>query len=231
ALRARPPPRRRLPRRVPRRRQPVPPPARRARPAPRAALRAHGAVPGGAEPVPAPLFGPTVLRRGMGGRRAGGVCVGLARAGAIWASMLVWLVLWALYVSIVNVGQTFYSFGWESLLCEVGALAILLGDARTAPPVLLVFLMRWLLFRLEFGAGLIKVRGDRCWRDLTCLHYHHETQPMPNPLSWYFHRLPRRLHRVEVLGNHFAQLVAPFGLFAPQPVAEIAAAIMILTQA
>ena len=142
-------------------------------------------------------------------------------------TILVWLALWALYVSIVNVGQTFYSFGWESLLCEVGALAILLGDARTAPPIMLVFLMRWLLFRLEFGAGLIKLRGDRCWRDLTCLHYHHETQPMPNPLSWFFHHLPGRAHKVEVLANHFAQLVVPFFLFAPQPIASVSSATVV----
>jgi len=161
---------------------------------------------------------------------AASVIVGLPQAGPIWGSILVWLALWALYVSIVNVGQTFYSFGWESLLCEVGALAILLGDARTAPPILLVFLMRWLLFRLEFGAGLIKLRGDRCWRDLTCLHYHHETQPMPNPLSWFFHHLPGRAHKVEVLANHFAQLVVPFFLFAPQPVAGIAGGLIVLTQ-
>jgi hypothetical protein len=53
---------------------------------------------------------------------------------------------------------------------------------------------------------------------------------MPNPLSWYFHRIPRRLHRLEVLGNHVAQLIVPFGLFFPQPVAGLAAAYMILTQ-
>jgi hypothetical protein len=79
-------------------------------------------------------------------------------------------------------------------------------------------------------AGLIKMRGDRCWRDLTCLYYHHETQPMPGPLSWYFHHLPRPLHRVEVAGNHVTQLVVPFFLFAPQPIAGIAASIMIVTQ-
>ena len=158
------------------------------------------------------------------------VIVGLPQAGPLWVSILVWLALWALYVSIVNFGQTFYSFGWESLLCEVGALAVFLGDARTAPPVLVVFLMRWLLFRLEFGAGLIKLRGDRCWRDLTCLHYHHETQPMPNPLSWFFHHLPAGAHKAEVLANHFAQVVVPFFLFAPQPVASIAGGIIVLTQ-
>jgi hypothetical protein len=49
-------------------------------------------------------------------------------------------------------------------------------------------------------------------------------------LSWFFHHLPKPLHRVEVAGNHFAQLVVPFGLFAPQPVASIAGAIVIITQ-
>ncbi len=159
------------------------------------------------------------------------VVAGLPQSGPLWVPMVVWLALWALYLSIVNVGQTFYSFGWESLLCEVGALAVFLGNARTAPPILLVFLMRWLVFRLEFGAGLIKLRGDPCWRDLTCLYYHHETQPLPNPLSWFFHHLPRRAHRVEVLANHVAQVAVPFALFTPQPVAGVAGLVIIATQA
>jgi hypothetical protein len=96
--------------------------------------------------------------------------------------------------------------------------------------VLTLWIARLLLFRVEFGAGLIKMRGDPCWRDLTCLYYHHETQPMPGPLSWFFHHMPKPLHRIEVAGNHFAQLVVPFGLFAPQPVASVAAAIIIITQ-
>jgi hypothetical protein len=161
---------------------------------------------------------------------AASVVLGLPQAGPVWVPMLVWLALWALYLSIVNVGQTFYSFGWESLLCEVGALAVFLGSADHPPSILVVFLMRWVLFRLEFGAGLIKWRGDRCWRDLTCLQYHHETQPMPNPLSWFFHQLPKRAHKVEVVANHFAQLVVPWFLFAPQPVASVAGATIVATQ-
>ena len=156
--------------------------------------------------------------------------VGLTAQAPLAVTMLVWLVLWALYLSIVNVGQRWYGFGWESLLLETGFLAIFIGNADTAPPVATMLLLRWLLFRLEFGAGLIKLRGDRCWRDLTCLYYHHETQPMPGPLSWFFHRLPRPLHRVEVAANHATQLVVPFALFAPQPVAGAAAAIMVVTQ-
>ncbi len=166
----------------------------------------------------------------LGALLSAAMALGLAGVLPLWAAMLLWLLLWVLYLSIVNVGQTWYSFGWESLLLETGFLAIFLGNDRVAPPVLAMWLARLLLFRLEFGAGLIKLRGDSCWRDLTCLYYHHETQPMPGPLSWFFHHLPKPLHRVEVVGNHFAQLVVPFGLFAPQPVASIAGVIIVITQ-
>ncbi|MFJ7147526.1 lipase maturation factor family protein [Streptomyces sp. NPDC100445] len=148
----------------------------------------------------------------------------------LWAGVVLWLVPWALYLSIVNVGQTWYAFGWESLLLETGFLAAFLGNDDVAPPVVVLFLLRWILFRVEFGAGLIKLRGDACWRELTCLYYHHETQPMPGPLSWFFHHLPAPLHRVEAAANHVTQLVVPFLLFTPQPVASVAAALMIVTQ-
>jgi hypothetical protein len=165
-----------------------------------------------------------------GAALAAGMSAGLADMVPLGVTVLLWLLLWVAYLSIVNVGQTWYLFGWESLMLEMGFLAIFLGNDRVAPPVLAMWLARLLLFRLEFGAGLIKLRGDSCWRDLTCLYYHHETQPMPGPLSWFFHHLPKPLHRVEAAGNHFAQLVVPFGLFAPQPVAGIAGAIVVVTQ-
>jgi hypothetical protein len=156
--------------------------------------------------------------------------LGLPQAAPLPITMLAWFVLWAGYQSIVNIGGSFYSFGWETLLLEAGFLAIFLGNASIAPPIVVLFAFRWLAFRVEFGAGLIKLRGDRCWRELRCMDYHHETQPMPNPLSWLFHRLPGRLHRAEVLGNFAAQLVLPVGLFLPQPFATIAAVLMIVTQ-
>ena len=158
------------------------------------------------------------------------VLAGVPAFGPPWVAIVVWLLLWVLYQSIVNVGQVFYGFGWETLLLEAGFLAIFLGAGPTAPMLPLIYLYRWLVFRVEFGAGLIKLRGDRCWRELTCLYYHHETQPMPNPLSWFFHHLPKPLHRVEVVGNFFAQVVVPWFLFAPQPVASVAAAVVVLTQ-
>lgn len=156
--------------------------------------------------------------------------LGLPQQMPLPVTMAAWLVLWALYMSIVNVGGTFYGFGWETLLLEAGFLAIFLGNDQIAAPWPVILAYRWLAFRVEFGAGLIKLRGDPCWRDLTCMDFHHETQPLPNPLSWFFHHLPRSLHRAEAAGNFVAQLVLPWGLFLPQPIAAIAALLMIVTQ-
>ncbi|WP_335999227.1 lipase maturation factor family protein [Halorientalis halophila] len=139
----------------------------------------------------------------------------------IVASVGLWAAMWALYQSFVNAGRIFYGFGWESMLLETGFLAIFLGAGSTGPPVLVIWLVKWVLFRNMFGAGLIKIRGDDCWRDLTCLDHHYETQPMPNPLSRFAHHLPDRFHRVEVLGNHVVELAVPFLYFAPQPYAAV----------
>jgi hypothetical protein len=159
------------------------------------------------------------------------VVAGVADRYSWWLSAVVWFVLWALYLSFVNVGQTFYGFGWESILLEAGFYAIFLGSARTAPQFLTILLLRWLCFRVMFGAGLIKLRGDPCWRDMTCLDYHYETQPMPNPLSWFLHWGPLWTHRAGVWFNHFAELIVPFGYFLPQPIASIAGIITIVFQA
>ena len=142
-------------------------------------------------------------------------------------SAVVWALMWVLYLSFVNVGQTFYGFGWETLLLESGFLAIFLGGWSTTPSVWLVWMYRWLLFRVMFGAGLIKIRGDSCWRDLTCLNYYFETQPIPNSLSWYFHWLPETVHKAGVAINHVVELIVPFAYFAPQPIAGIAALVTI----
>jgi len=148
-----------------------------------------------------------------------------------WAvSATAWAAVWVMYLSFVNVGQTFYGFGWESLLCEVGFFTIFAGASNTPPQALLNWIYRWTLFRLMFGAGLIKLRGDPCWRDLTCLDYYFETQPMPNPLSWYFHWLPRGALHGGVVINHVCELIVPFGYFLPQPYAGIAGLITIAFQ-
>lgn len=158
------------------------------------------------------------------------VLVGLSEKGPWWISASAWLTLWVLYLSIVNVGQIFYSFGWESMLLEAGFFAAFLGSSRMMPSVIPVLILRWMLFRVELGSGLIKLRGDECWRNLSCLFYHYETQPIPNPLSWYFHHVPKSVHMSGAFFSHFVQLIAPFGLFAPQAVAAVAGGLIIFHQ-
>ena len=153
----------------------------------------------------------------------------VSRLGALPTAAL-WAGLYVLYLSFINAGQTWYGFGWESLLVEIGFFTMFAGASFTPPHALLNWIYRWTLFRLMFGAGLIKIRGDQCWRDLSCLDYFFETQPMPNPLSWYFHHLPRPVLHGGVVFNHVVELIVPFGFFLPQPYAGIAGIVTIVFQ-
>jgi Lipase maturation factor len=156
------------------------------------------------------------------------VLIGYPQRWGTLAAAVVWTLLWMLYLSFVNVGQTFYGFIWETLLLETGFIAIFAGGAATTPNALVIWMWRWILVRVMLGAGLIKLRGDPCWRDLTCLQYHFETQPIPNTLSWYFHWLPEVVHRAGVVFNHVAEIGVPFLYFLPQPFAAIGGLITIV---
>jgi hypothetical protein len=158
------------------------------------------------------------------------IAVGIVGSAPALFHMLIWLVVYGLYLSIVNIGQEFYGFGWETMILEAGYFAAFMGPEWMTPSWIPILILRWMLFRTEMGAGLIKLRGDSCWRDLTCLYYHHETQPLPNPLSRFFHFGPKWFHKMGVIFSHFCQLIVPIGLFFPQPIAAIAGFFMILHQ-
>jgi hypothetical protein len=154
-----------------------------------------------------------------------------------YANAIILTVLWAMYMSIVHIGQVWYGYGWETQLLETGFLSIFLCplfDARPfpkrAPPLLVVWLFRWLGFRIMIGAGLIKLRGDSCWRDLTCLYYHYETQPIPNPISRYLHFAPHWFHNIETAWNHFVELVVPWFSFGPRLARHIAGVLLVTFQ-
>ena len=156
---------------------------------------------------------------------------GIAERFGPWVSVALWAAIYVLYLSFVNVGQDVLRLGWESIFLEACFLAMFLGGRSVMPQQTTIWLFRWLLFRIMFGAGLIKMRGDACWRDLTCLDYFYETQPMPNPVSWFAHWGPRWLSRGGVLFNHFSELIVPFAFFfLPQPFAGIAGLITIIFQ-
>jgi hypothetical protein len=146
-------------------------------------------------------------------------------------------VLWFLYMSFVHVGQEWYGYGWEIQLTETGFLAIFLCPLldmrpfpRRPPPIPIIILFRWLIFRIMLGAGLIKIRGDEMWRNGTALYYHFETQPIPGPLSRWFHFQPHTVLKMGVWFNHLAELVAPWFVFWPRTARHIAGVVIVLFQ-
>ncbi len=165
---------------------------------------------------------------------------GFALACAVvlgFANSVALLVLWALYMSIVHTGQIWYGYGWETQLLETGFLAVFLCPlldprpfGRRPPPTPVIWLFRWLIFRIMLGSGLIKLRGDPAWRDLTALFYHFETQPIPNGLSRWFDFLPHGVLRGGVVFNHLAELAAPFFVFGPRLARRIAGGVIVLFQ-
>jgi hypothetical protein len=161
--------------------------------------------------------------------------LGLLLALAVVAGLdsgLVMLALWALYLSFCHVGQIFWGYGWEILLLETGFLAIFVCPFPGAyalrsprpPPAAVMLLLRWLLLRLMLGAGLIKLRGDPCWRELTCLAFHYETQPVPSPISWLW------FHQLGVGFNHLVELIVPFTLLGPRRLRHVGGALVVLFQ-
>src|SRR5258708_928541 len=79
---------------------------------------------------------------------------GLSDTFGAWVSIAVWGSLWLIYLSFVNIGQTFYGFGWEILLLESGFLPIFLGSTLSPPPAGFLVLLHSALFQLLFGPGL-----------------------------------------------------------------------------
>ncbi|HSN25534.1 MAG TPA: lipase maturation factor family protein, partial [Kofleriaceae bacterium] len=162
--------------------------------------------------------------------------IGLAISLAVmcgYANLPMLLVLWAIYGSYERVGQLWFAFGWEIQILETTLIAAMLAHpwdprplAARPPPVTPIVLMRWLVFRIMLGAGLIKLRGDPCWTHLTCLDFHFETQPLPNPLSPLFHHAPHWFHAFGVLYNHLVEVVAPFFVFGPRRLRLLAGALM-----
>jgi len=155
-----------------------------------------------------------------------------------FANFPILFILWCFQLSIVNSGQLFYGYGWETQILEYTFLCfflvpvwrIKLNDLGSPPKKIAIFFLRWLMFRMMFGAGMIKLRGDECWSNLTCLLYHYETQPNPHPLSWFFHNFPVWFHKAGIVFNHFVEVIVPYGVFGPRIIRLTAGVIFIIYQ-
>ena len=153
--------------------------------------------------------------------------VALAAIGALGIfQRAVFAALFVLYLSLVTAGQVFMGYQWDFLLLECGFLAIFLTPAWPR-----VWLCQWLLFRLMFESGCVKLLShDPTWANLTALSLHYQTQPLPTPLAWYANQLPMAVQKFSA-GSVFAiELVAPFLVFGPRRLKQLAAASFALLQ-
>ncbi|MER3445866.1 MAG: membrane protein [Candidatus Dadabacteria bacterium] len=171
----------------------------------------------------------------------------IAAGGAFFSVLLIFGVLtapvlgllWIFYLSLVSAGQVFMSFQWDALLLETGFLATFLApfhvlprlSRQSPPPSVILWLFRFLLFRLMFSSGFRKLSSwDPTWRNFTALDFHYYTQPLPTPIAWYMYQLPEWFHRFSVGFMFFIELVVPFFIFAPRRLRFMAAAGIISLQ-
>ncbi len=145
---------------------------------------------------------------------------------------------WLGWLSFVNIGQDFLSFQWDTLLLEVGFLLIFLEKpglrprppGPDTPPLLIRLALTFLLARLIFSSGIVKLfSGDPTWSDLSAMTYHFETQPIPNPLSWFIHQLPHPLLKLSTIFTFVIELLLPFALLFPQPKVRLTASLGFLS--
>jgi hypothetical protein len=170
------------------------------------------------------------------------LCVaGLAASALLYlrrSPVICLFVLWACYLSLVSAGQIFFDLQWDGLLLECDILAIfmvpwVLGKAGASydPPRMGRYLVWWLLFRLMFLSGSVKLAsGDPTWRNLTALSFHYMTQPLPSPLAWYASGLPMGLQRLSCLLMFATELLVPFLLPCSRRLRHGAALALILLQ-
>ena len=159
--------------------------------------------------------------------------VGSAITGAVFAVAALlgfaqgWslLMCFAIYLSFCNSGQEFMSFQWDSLLVEVGFLALFTVpwnfdfslNIASEPHWLVRGMFYVVLFKLMFLSGVVKLlSGDESWRDFSAMNYHYWTQPLPNPLSAFAHALPEWVHQASVGVTFAIELVLPFFMLWPR---------------
>jgi hypothetical protein len=149
-----------------------------------------------------------------------------------FAPIIVLILLWVFYLSLTVAGQTFLNFQWDSLLLEAGFLAIFFAAFQLLPNFgregeprkIIIWLYRWLLFRLMFMSGVVKLAsGDATWRDGTALQYHYETQPLPTWIGWFAHQMPQGFQYASVVIMYGIELVVPFFIFGPRHLRYLAA--------
>jgi lipase maturation factor 1 len=161
---------------------------------------------------------------------AGAALLVMLNRATIWCLLLMWI----FYLSLFHVAQPFLGFQWDTLLLETGFLTLFLVPWRkqatyeSPPSKLILFLFRFLLFRIVFSSGLVKIiNKDPTWNDFTALYYHYETQPLPTWIGWFAHQLPHGFQEFSVACVFIIQLGAVFLIFGPRRIRYLGCSILV----
>jgi len=160
-----------------------------------------------------------------------GVALGIVLAITARRPAFLLALLWALYLSLASIGDVFLGYQWDTLLLETCFFSVGFAASVRPPRRVALLLLRWLLFRLLFLSGMVKLlSGDESWRDLSALTYHFWTQPLPTWTSAYVNDLPVFVQRFACAVTLAIELVAPFGIFGPRGVRLVSCAAIVLLQ-
>jgi hypothetical protein len=159
---------------------------------------------------------------------AAGACAAVAVIVGGSATPLALLVCWLVYLSLDSPAGLVYP--WDTVLLEAGFLALLLPSlhvlpdlsATAAAPPVVAWTFHWLLFRVIFGFGKFKFLGAS-HKDTSYIHGFLVNQPLPTPLGWYAHHLPRWVHRFALVAMFAVEVLVPFLIFIPGPPRLLAA--------
>ncbi|HVS53969.1 MAG TPA: lipase maturation factor family protein [Opitutaceae bacterium] len=127
-------------------------------------------------------------------------------------------VCWIAFLSFVETWADFSSAQLDRLMLETALLCIPFAPAGVRPGLgaaspprrIAVFAVRWLLFRVMFESGVVKlISNDPHWRNLTAMDVMYETAPSPTILGYWAHQLPHAFHVGEIALTFLAEIVAP----------------------
>ncbi len=137
------------------------------------------------------------------------------------------VLLWASWLSLVQLGHPFLAFQWDVLLIEAAFCSTFFAppgfrprlESEPEPHAAFRWVMIVLACKVTLQSGIVKlISGDPTWRDLTALTYHWWSQPLPTWSSVMIAALPSWVQKVMCFLMFGFELVIPVMALGPRRV-------------
>jgi len=146
-----------------------------------------------------------------------GLLAALALVANLWPRLAL-LTCWICLLSFVTTWRVYSGTQLDQFMLEAALICLPFAPAgyrpglgATSPPrPIALFMLRWLVFRVMFEAGLMKlIAGDERWLDFTAMDALYETAPFPTFLGFLDHQMPHAYHVAEWILTFVAELIGP----------------------